>query len=72
MRYMAIFMLCMFVALGWYSYPREASYDQKDIERINQLSAPKWKTKQAAAIAEIYGLNTEEVMKPINLWGAKW
>lgn len=64
----------LFVCMGIIAYmqPQEDGYSRRQIHAVNalvaNLDAPRFKTRQAMALAEIYDVTDEDLVKPVNLW----
>lgn len=63
--------LVAFIALCWYSYPTQgySAGDRAAMDRLVASAMPaSLKERQQAAIAEVWGLTSEDVAKPVVLW----
>ena len=70
--YLTLCLAIGFIALAWYSLPTQG-YTKHDLAQMDRLVAEavpaSLKQRQAAAIADVWGLTADDVAKPVILWG---
>jgi len=73
MRFLVpILTIAAFVWLAVYSRQREPGYTPSQVSAMNALVAqathPTFSHKQAVALADLWGISSEEAAKPVVLW----